>query len=173
MYTVNNRGVCHPVHEYGNSWGGAAFVWNALVEKYWPLQPGQKSWERSVGMGGDMKPLWALRSVRDVPVPERVVLISTFDRVMVKREDLLWTADCFDTFKDAFHTDHKIVCSLGAQAIDLRALAADKKVYAVCWQQTSVAEDQWYDNVRRKPYNIKTNNDHFFLFDEYPELRKA
>ena len=171
MYTVNNRGVCHGAHEYGNSWGGAAFVWTALAEKYWPLQPGQQSWQRPVGMGADMKPLWALRLNPDVPVHERVVLISTFDRVIVKREDLLWTADCFDKFKAEFHTNPEIACSLGSQANDMRAFATDKKVYAVCWQQTSVAEDQWWDHKRHKAYNIKTNKNHFFLFEQYPELK--
>lgn len=183
LYAVNNRGVCHGYREYRNSWGAAAFVWNALVEKYWPLKPGQKSWERPVGMGGDMKPVWALAKQQDLPVYERVVLITTFDNMMIRREDFNFVADCFEQFDVALNPNRKIpfedtstpqvACHMMAFAFDFRKLADDKKVCAVCFQQTSVSDDMWYDYSRKKPYNIysKGNDKHWFLFDEYPDLR--
>jgi hypothetical protein len=97
---------------------------------------------------------------------------------MVRRENLVRLADAYESyavdFADAGH--------LPAMAGALRELAQDEDCLAVCWQQTSVSSEQWIVPLRCsecgqeidacRPYNINTDSDHWFLFDNFDKEAK-
>jgi hypothetical protein len=131
------------VEEFRNSWGGGWFVWASLCKKYdikndkYPeFLPGLEEFEK----------LWALakpENSENCPLTnwEYNVLVSTFDDVMVKRDDMLLLAKSMERFKDAHHNG-KVVCSLGEQAAKIKELHAGEYEY-VAWNQTSVNADAW------------------------------
>lgn len=188
LFIVNVDGDVVESQQFKNSWGGAALIWDYFTEKYFPLPAGKKSWERQVGMFANLQPIWDLQDREDLPEEEYAVLLSTFDNVMVKREDLEYLADCFETvlrdmppYLENYSTRAN---HMQAEADAFRKLAKDPTVQAVCWQQTTVSEDMWwespeepenyddlteeeqkrFDNLDGKPYNINMGQKHWFLF---------
>jgi len=113
-----------------------------------------------------MQPVWDLAEDERVPFELRIVLMSTFDNVMVKRADLPTVATAFEEywrfFADGGHLDE--------QAKKLRELAEDETCYAVCWNQTSVNCDTWRvydadeDDNRQRFYDMSRDTGHWFLF---------
>lgn len=182
LYTVSEDGSVAPYKDFRNSWGGAALIWDYFTEKYFPLKPNQKTWDRTVGMFADMKPIWDLQHREDLSDAEYGVLMSTFDNVMVRREDLIDLAECFDVVAADMpkYLANGRCNHMADQAATFREIAIDPKVLAVCWQQTTVAEDMWYvylpeasdesEDGEGLPgsgswYNINTGTKHWFLFD--------
>jgi len=146
-------------------------VWNSLVAEF--LKPRSKYWlcdENTVAE------LWKLVANPDLPVCARVVLASTFDKVMVKREDFASLATSMRVFDRTFPSPPNYVNHLPEMAGAIDGLLKDEGAQALCWYPMSVAEDLWYvgggeDGSDGRGYNIATDKGHWFLFDAYPELK--
>lgn len=166
LYMVPEQGGILVAAEFRNSHGGASFIWDHLVAKrlgwtgYW--------------MGrseSEVQPLWDLWEDDALPEYERVALLSTFDRVMVRRENIPRIVAAFRAFVAAYPPENR-VCSLLEQADELEKLYADPDCYAVCWDQTSVCEvwTRIYEegDDEGRDYDVSIDTNHEFLFETYP-----
>jgi hypothetical protein len=165
IYMVNLEGDVH--HHIGirNSWHGAMNVWNELARAYF----GWENFPLINYEGRDGQQVWDLYKDEKVPLNIRIVLMSTFDKVMVKRENLERLATAMEEFASQYLSG-----SLMVQARILRELAEDENCLAVCWNQTSVSYPPWYiwdddDDEKDRVYNINTDKIHWFLFEELKE----
>jgi hypothetical protein len=112
-----------------------------------------------------MKEIWNLADDEKVSDTDKIALMSTFDRVVVKKE-------YFDTVIKAFN-EFDGQTSLKEQSDILEKMKSDDDVIAVGWNQTSVNGDTWanfggYDEEKDDylPYNINTGEKHWFMFEE-------
>lgn len=173
LYSVPEKGSIESIHEFSNASGSAMYIWNQLYQKYLP--------QVVYFLGDDktMDALWKLIDDKKLKPFERICLGFTFDRVMVKRENI---SKLISAFKD-FHAEAKInfpqnVCHLPDQIKELELLEMNEDIYAVCWCQTSVASDVWYvpegeckecghESEEQRLWDISLDKGHFFLFEQY------
>lgn len=161
MMLIDSGGNTRDIAEFSNSWGSAAFVWDALYKKY---------------IGGDgylfsdenMKKVWALWKDPRLRTVEKVVLLSTFDHAIIERDKFEDAAFAFAEF-EALHRQPNAICHMGAIS---QALMDNRETDCVgaCFQQTSVAENPWLgeyneDTEDYKPFDMNAEK-HFFVFAE-------
>lgn len=158
--------------EVKNAWRGAMAVWNILDRKYLPPfipdwakndAPRQEGYFRMASMDTkEHQEIWDLRKSEKVSEIDKVVLLSTFDNVIVWKKDLPDLIEAFRKFEGE--------TSLKEQAdIIEKAFNEDKDLIAIGWNQTSVNGDTWrvYDKRdNEKPYNLKKNDKHWSFFEE-------
>ena len=99
---------------------------------------------------------------------DRIVIASTFDRVMVRRTEIPKLLDAISSYISRFDGGNLV-----DMVEELQKLAEDRVCYAVCWNQTSVS-DTWYvrddDEEDSRLYDISKDEDHWFLFDELERI---
>lgn len=172
VHKVPESGEITEGFEIQNAWFGAMYVWEKLYWQY--LHLGAKD-EFSFGMmmGRDLdkpnslKMVWDLyKQPKRIAEDDRIVLGTTFDKAMVKRENLPRLIEAFEGFIRRYGTNP----NLDKQVIAYETLAKDETCYAVCWTQTSVAGDAWLvyekDKDDHRGYDISRDTGHWFLFDE-------
>jgi hypothetical protein len=83
--------------ELKNSWGSAPYVWDWLIRQY--INPdGNMMYEK------ETKQLWKLWKQTDIPEHQRAVLLMTFDRAFVSKENYpRAAADIREFLKDYFN----------------------------------------------------------------------
>ena len=99
-----------------------------------------------------MREIWNLADKPDVPTNERIVLFTTLDKCLVKKEHLDKVVSAFREFEG--------YTSLSEQADILQELLNDDDCIAVGWHQNSISCEQWFD------YNCLKDTEHYWLFDE-------
>jgi len=185
IFGFDKEGNAYWEADVSNAWRGAMAVWRTLEKKYLPTYrpsyvpayipdsdiKGYLGYEPSRCTCSDEKAwheVWALASKEDVPLADKIVLCTTFDKVLVKKEDLPRVILAFEMFEGE--------TSLKEQAVILRRMFDGDKCIAVGWNQTSVNADTWttiggYDEEKEEhtPYNCLKQNDHWWLFDKLKE----
>lgn len=153
IFAFDKDGNSESYAEVRNAWGGSMAIWNVLGEKY--CGHGASMFDLS-----KMKEIWNLVDNTKVPMNERIVLFTTLDKVLVKKEDL---PKVIDAFRDFDGND-----SLKEQADILEDIYNSCDEYiAVGWHQNSVSCEQWFD------YNCLSGTEHFCLFDELEGLDES
>ncbi len=175
LFTVNDNGDVVPCARLGNSWLGAALVWTNLGNKYLGEFDPVKEHKKSLASGKEFDPFgwertWKLQHSPSIAQHDWVVLMSTFDNIIIPRNQMLYVADQFDAFYEEFPSSH-----YGACAKILRELyARGSRGFAI--QATTVSENPWYienEDGDGYPYNINTGTKHtFFDPKERDELIK-
>lgn len=99
-----------------------------------------------------MREIWNLVDDQDVPITERIVLFTTLDKCLVRRENLEKVINAFREFVGE--------TSLSEQADILQELLSDDDCIAVGWHQNSISCEQWFD------YNCLKDTEHYWMFDE-------
>lgn len=157
LYLVPESGSVEDFAEYRNAFRGGYLVWDNMARQYL----GEPA---SGFMFSGMQPVWDLAGDEGVPEAHRLVMMSTFDKVMVRRENLVRLAEAFERYSADFEDPGHIP----AQAADLRRLAEEPRCFAVCWCQTSVSSDVWYvvEGEDHRRYDVSRDSDHWFMFDE-------
>lgn len=160
LYRVPAEGGITVYQEYQNSHRSAPFVWAVLEEKYLSPHPLQSL----IPYTGRMEKVWDLWKNPDVRLEHRIVLTTTFDRVMVKNIDLSRLAAAMQAFAQDFPDGGHYP----AMAVDILTLADDPTCYAVCWYQSSVVDNPWFvrDGEKWRAYDISKDFEHWFLFEE-------
>lgn len=189
IYTFSKDGACEDCHEVKNAWRGALAVWSLLERKYLPVYrpryvpdyvPDDEveafcgfSPNRIGAFDGDaIKEIWNLCRQSYVSETDKIVLLTTLDNVLVKREHIQKVIEAFE----AFAKEHADKTNLDQQAAVLKEILEDDEVTAVGWNQTSVNGDSWSNAGETvidedgdecgSPYNYKTGNKHWWLFGE-------
>lgn len=166
IYKFTREGEACWVSDIRNAWRGAMAVWRIMEERHLPPKYvyGRLLSRLVEGQKAAME-VWQLYQNKKVPEHERIVMLSTMDKCLVKKENLPRLIEAFRKFEGD--------TSLPEQADILEQLLTDDDCIAVAWNQTSVAASVWdrYDEETDEmvPYNCLTQNDHFWLFDDLDE----
>ncbi len=153
--------VVHKQHTYRNAHGGAMAIWCIMSEQFLG---------EPYSLLGDGARLWALADDPSIPWYARVAMLSTFDRVVFKREDLGMLATAFELFtiECAHEWLQTKVYSIKDQAEDARK-ASEAGAQGVSWNQTSVCS-----NFFNGKYDEETDEEIPFRLDQtYAEGEKG
>jgi len=166
MFAVVKNGDVVSIGDVHNAFRGAMFIWHKLAEKYFPGN------NLMIDLGQEGSDFWKLIN-KDIPVHEKIVFGSTFDKVMVKSENIQRLIDAMDQFikenPDGGNLDEQIRL--------LKSVIEDDDLIAVCWNQTSVCGSPWRRYIEcehcgnetddLRSYNIHKDSGHWFLFEEF------
>lgn len=145
IFKFDKYGNSESVADIKNAYRGAMAVWNILGKKY--CGHGASIFDLSL-----MKRIWNLADNKRVPLDERIVLCTTLDKCLIRKEDIPRVVTAFRNFDGE--------TSLKEQADVLEELYQDDDCIAVGWHQNSVNCEQWFE------YNCLEQTDHYYLFDE-------
>lgn len=175
MLGVPEKGEIQGVQVYRNSWGSAPAIWERLFQKY--LSKGEK-WENWMN---DVDALWDLVGDSRLEEYEKICLLLTFERMIVKKEDFVKVAIALKIMaKEEKEQFPEKVNHLGTIADDL--ISDKMKNYmGACFIWTSVTGDVWDQPHKESDYNedgdlldeenhrwrydISEDEGHWFLFD--------
>jgi hypothetical protein len=170
IFGFGKNGGAYKVAGIQNSWRGGMAIWRILEEKYLagiyspPSAPACIPY-RCIGFKVEvLKEILALFDNKAVSVIDRIVLGSTLDGVIVKKEDFPRLIEAFNAFEGE--------TNLKEQAVVIKKLLENENCVAAGWNQTSVNGDTWdcygYNEETDEsiPYNIFSGDEHWFLFDE-------
>lgn len=154
IYAVNQEGTVEFVDEVQNAFRSAMHVWAKLSDAYGIVG----------GMFTGYKELWQKADTGELKDFEDIVLKSTFDRVMVQKEDMPMLIEAFKEY-DKHYPNSSLVEQ--AEIIEQQILHNDNYL-ALCWRQTSVSDNLWevgYDEENEETiyYNTGTGDKHWFL----------
>ena len=198
IYGFDREGNAYHEADIRNAWRGAFSIWKILESRHLPPYvpdylkdtvwyiPTMSADEIKARLGytptrltpcmGDSHPeeaIWNLQSNESVPMHERIVLGTTFDNVLVRKENLPEVIEAFRKFAGELLENET---SIPEQIKVLERMLADDNCIAVGWNQTSVNADTWttkgdYDeeNDESIPYNCLTMDQHWWLFKEEEE----
>lgn len=186
IYGFNKDGNAYFAGETENSWRSAPAIWSYLEEKYLPpfipdsikdtnwYYEGIPYYEIVSRMHytptrcsslspKSMQEVWDLCEREDIPIEERIVLATTFDKYLVKKEDI---PDVVNAFLQ-FGAENS---SLKEQADILNKLYNSDDCIAIGWNQTNVIANNWsnYNTIDDEcaPYNCLKQSDHYWLFED-------
>lgn len=157
-------GVAQAEYEFGNSWGGAARVWDSLFKKYIPKKHEFDNWMQAA----EDKRLWSVCEDPRLSDAERMVYAFTMDNALVKKDDFAAMAKALREFIQQNPRDG--VCHLEAFAKVFEESEGD----AMGLHATSVCENPWIscdeEQDESVPYNIATGEKHFFVFESLSDF---
>lgn len=145
IFKFDKQGNSESIGEVKNSWRGSPAIWEIMGNKY--CGHGASMFDI-----GKMREIWNLVDNPDVPIAERIVLFTTLDKCLVKKEHLEKVIRAFREFEGD--------TSLPEQADILQELLNDDDCIAIGWHQNNMSCEQWYD------YNCLKDTKHYWLFDE-------
>lgn len=147
--------------EYRNAWGGAAYIWDCLFNKY--LKDPTNEYD-TWALGRNLDRLWKLAEREDLLLFERAIHTATFDRAVIVREHLPRFAADLRQFVEHFGTGDR-VCHLPTWA---RFCDEHADVEAIGFYHTSVSDNLWYEWNEEKeesePYDLNTMDKHFEVY---------
>ena len=177
IYGFNANGYAEFIGETPNAFRGAFVVWETLEKKYLEPLPLKNtagiSFTRAV-CGEGLDDLWKLPYTDKLSRTEKIVLLSTFDRNIVKSSDVDELISAFNSFDIVFDLPATYT-SLAEQA---EILENNKNDYiAFGFNQTSVSSAFWIEDrntceceycehCKEDYYNLNTESQHFDIFDE-------
>lgn len=165
ILVATNDGDLNVAAEIHNSWRGAMAIWATLEKRYLP--PFMPEWAKGMNlpyepsrtMGDGIKEIWELANDKRVSEVDSICLRSTFDNVIVHKENFGRIIEAFNAFEGE--------TSLKEQAQFIGSLLNDPNITAIAWRQTSVTGDMWtvWTGDETIPYNILTGTKHWELFE--------
>ena len=189
IYGFNKKGDAFEAGAIRNSWLAAMAVWSEMEERHLPLyipdylkscnwyyngMPYDELVKRNrfkptrlaptLGKENPATDIFDLADDPAVPRNERIVLYTTFDKVLVKREHFSEVINAFRSFGGT--------TSLPKQADILEQLLQSDDCIAIGWSQNDICGAFWdtynYDKATESysPYNCLTQAEHSWLFDE-------
>lgn len=145
IFKFDKQGNSEDIGKVNNSWRGSPAIWEIMGNKYCGHGAPMFDIEK-------MREIWNLVDKPDIPTNERIVLFTTLDKCLVKKEHLEKVVSAFREFEGD--------TSLPEQADILQELINDDDCIAVGWHQNSISCEQWFD------YNCLKGTEHYWLFEE-------
>ncbi len=187
LFEVPKEGELRRLFEYQNSWGGAMRWWTILGEHYRPgpnaevLHVSDFDFTRDcfmpTGEAGEetMSRIWKLPNNPNVELHHQTVLRLTFDRCIVKAEDLLRLSEDLQKFVLDFGRKETGHAPAIRKHLADRARAWEKEpgdLLGVCFNWTSVT-DAWYvyeeEEDDSRMYDVTKDEGHWFLYEDGEE----
>ena len=148
IYGFDLKGDVILLGEVKNAFRGAIAIWDIINQRY---LNGNNMVDDKICSIFDLKLLqkiWDLGEDETIPETDRIVLRSTFDKVVVFTKDIPKVVQAFNDFD-------------GGTTLREQAKIIDENkegLLGICWNQTSVNHGVWDD------YNLLTMTDHWDLF---------
>lgn len=168
LYVFNKNNTCMFLDEIQNSHRGAMAIWLHLEKKYLPPLSDPYGLIKDYnsrffcGKVESLKEFWDLFKDKRLTIDERIVLGSTYDNVLVKKENFSKLIKAFRNFE--------ATTSLKEQADLIESIINEPEISAIGWNQTSISDNSWqmYDEEKDEyiPYDLDKCNDHWYLFEE-------
>ncbi len=183
IYGFNKEGFAYSEADVKNAHRGAMAIWSILENRYLPqYRPSYvpsyisdeelerychyKPARTSAFMDENaMKEVWNLVDDERLKDCEKIALASTFDHVIINKDDFPRLINAFREFEGQ--------TSLKEQADIIEKMLTDENCIAVGFNQTSVNGDTWtnlggFDEEVEEciPYNILTGDKHWELFND-------
>jgi len=176
MFYFGEKGEANSLAECSNAWRGAMAVWRTLEQKYLP--PGEKNiftgepMSRTSSFENEdaIQEIWDLIKDDKVSFEDKIVMGTTFDFVIIKKENLPRVIEAFRNFDKI----NKCTTSLDEQANALEKAHQDPNCTGVAWNQTSVCSSwvfSYDDDDELVRYNINTGDKHWELFEDKLEKK--
>ena len=143
IFGFDKEGNSFEIGDINNAWLGAMAVWSKMSEKYL---------RKDFSIMGP-KEVWNLFDSEKISHIDRVVLGSTFDKVIVKKENFEDLIKCFNEFEG--NTNLKEQAKLIQENMN--------KTDYIGFHQNSVSCEFFFD------YNLE-NEEHWFLYDDVNEV---
>lgn len=164
--------------EYHNSYKGAFLLWEELWNKFFsdesfPYLPSDERLEK----------LWRLDQDPRLSRDLKILLCSTFDHFLIKRENI---PRFIEAIKNAIKNDElNDFGHFSSYARDLENFLKKKEKFkAIGWIQTTVCDDVWMEfedkkcrccgdvkTIKRK-YDLSKDKKHRFVFEHLNQLEK-
>ena len=177
IYKFKKDGDAEEIGEVKNAFRGAMAICTHLEKKYLPKFIPE--WAKSIGEDltkdysrissmkqEDMKEVWDIIKHPYITDTHKIAMNSTFDNVVVKRENLEKLVLAFREFE--FETSLKEQADLIEEA-----LKDDPDLLGLGWNQTSVNGDTWANSgeyneetEEHASYNLLKEKKHWFMFDD-------
>jgi hypothetical protein len=162
LYGIDKDWDLIELGEYRNSHLGARTIWDSL--------------SRHIGWNGiafgsseeEMKKFWSLWKLPTVPTFEKIVMLSTFDNVWVKKKNI---NKLVNAFKEYINTLTDVSTHLPKYIEDIQA-ASD--LNGLCWYISSIGEDPWFEwneEDDQVGYDFKSGDKHWELFEYLNEFK--
>lgn len=171
LFGFKEDGSCISIGDIRNSWRGAMAVWIIIEERYLP--PYEPEWAKGYELSYQptrtirafntpekeqpIYQIWDLFKTDKISKIDKIVLGSTFDKVIVESKNYKELLNAFDNFKGE--------TNLKDQANIIRKEGSD--LQAIAWCQNTVS-DPWCED-----YNINTGEDHWELFEDMKETSQV
>ena len=169
LYIIRMNGDLEFFRGFGNSHRGASLFWHNLSDKYLNI-PYAKI--MSTNNKKELEKLWRLDRDPNIPREIRILHISTFDRMMIKKENLQQFINAIKRVIEIWYIE-----DLGHftkyPSVFLEILDYVDCI-GIAWNQTSVNHGYWdmYEECPtcgehsiERSYNIFKDNKHQFLFE--------
>lgn len=182
IFGFDRNGDAYLQDEVTNAWRRAMSIWSILEERYLPqYRPSfipkhieNKDIEKVLGYKPSrtscifdnkaMKEIWNLADDERLKSNEKIALATTFDYVIIKKENFEQLIKAFREFEGN--------TSLKEQADIIEKMLNDENCIALGFNQTSVNGDNWTnlggyneETEEQIPYNLFTGDKHWFLFE--------
>lgn len=145
IFGFDEKGNSFEIGDVQNSWLGSMAIWCEISRKYLKK-------EFSIMNPRDV---WNFFDNEKINYIDKVVLGSTFDKVIVKKENFKDLIECFRKFEG--NTNLKEQADLIEKNIN--------NTNFIAFHQNSISCEQWFD------YNLIENNEHWFLYDDIKEVK--
>lgn len=155
IYGVKSNGDVILVGDTENAFRGAMHIWSNLSKKY--------NIEGSM-LGGFQK-LWKKVDTEFLTSNESLILKSTFDNVIIKKQNIPLLIEAFKEY------DKEFPYSSLLEQIEIieDEILNDENIIALCWNQTTVNSSPWISYNEKDEevyYNVLTDDKHWYSDDE-------
>lgn len=162
LYKVTKNDI-YIVGEFQNAYRFAYNIWQRISQAYFFE-------DISLSDLSSIQKVWDIHLDRRANVYDRIVMMTTFDKVMVKKENFDALIDAFSDFSSRYPDPG----SLPEQIEFIKELKEDETCIAICWQATSVTDSPWHiyedDEDDYRGYDLSRDEGHWFLFDKLNEM---
>jgi hypothetical protein len=142
IYAFNKNAQAEFYGEVKNSHRGAMAIWTYFEEKYLPKTrfPRTMSTETLPDGRDAAFEIWDLAKNGTLNREERLLMQSTFDRVVFRTEEIPELINIYEKYQNEMPNS-----SLQEQADILKEIYNSEQYIAVAWNQTSIGEAYWSD----------------------------
>jgi len=142
LYRINKKGDVSLYETFGNSHFGAMTLWSKIFEQYKEVYFPEEQYLHALLGGDNQSDFWNLYKKKEFPEFLSILLLNSYDKVMIKREDfpiLIKALKEFDRlFIEENTNDHYL-----AYIDSLEKLSKDRYCIGICWNQTSINCNPW------------------------------
>jgi len=174
LYKFKKDGTAEYFAEVKNAFRGASAIWDIIEKRYLPKYIPSWATNRELPYSRTsdasnrqaMNEIWDLFNSPNISDTDNIVLGSTFDNVIVMKDDIPKLLIAFREFEG--ETSLKEQADLIEQTYNI-----DSDLIAIAWNQTSVNSDAWLssefvvndDDEYYLPYNLFKHEGHWNLFE--------
>jgi hypothetical protein len=176
LFTVNKKGDIESHSIFSNSHLGAALIWNIIANKYY-----QTNYYHIQDLDNPEAKFWKLAYQEDIPIYIKMVLFSTYDEIIIQKEDFPLLIQSFKEFYDKEFTEidkeNRNTGHLLEYIETIEKLISKRNILGIAWNQTSVNCNPWIyeteieedieNNIEyeylNEPYNIFKGTKHSFV----------